>query len=81
MRVLNFRPNTDCITALMDALKRHPKPYMREKASALLQIARGKSATEVAEQGLLVKRDKQTVCIWVHMGSYLPIRRTKGLIG
>ena len=51
----------------MDALKRHPKPYMREKASALLQIARGKSATEVAEQGLLVKRDKQTVCIWVHI--------------
>ncbi len=75
MRVLYFRPNQDSIQELRETLNRHPKPYMREKASALLQIAAGKSATEVGKSGLLKKRNEQTVCQWVH------IYETAGLKG
>ena len=75
MRVLYFRPNEEWLKELTETLNRHPKPYMREKASALLQIARGKSATEVAHHGLLKKRDQQTVCTWVHL------YQTEGLKG
>lgn len=45
---------------------RHPLPYMRERASALLQIASGKSGRQVAFTGLLRKRRKDTVYDWVH---------------
>lgn len=75
MLVLYFRPNEDSLNELQETLNRHPKPYMREKASALLQIACGKSATEVGKSGLLKKRDQQTVCSWVH------IYQTEGLKG
>lgn len=44
---------------------RHVKPYMREKASALLQIAAGKSAHAVAVGGLLKPRDPDSVYSWL----------------
>jgi len=46
-------------------VKASPKPYVRERASAILQIADGKCASEVAEGGLLQKRRINTVCEWV----------------
>ena len=67
MRVLYFRPKPNWIEELQETLNRHPTPDIREKASALLQIAGGKSATEVAQSGLLKKRNAQTVCTWVHL--------------
>ncbi|MCL6476502.1 MAG: helix-turn-helix domain-containing protein [Firmicutes bacterium] len=43
----------------------HPQPYVRERAAAILKIADGQSARQVAKQGLLRARDKDTVCRWV----------------
>jgi len=43
----------------------HPKGYMRERAAALLKMADGQSATQVAYTGLLRKRYPHAVCEWV----------------
>jgi len=43
----------------------HPKPYLREKAGALLKIAAGKSVRWVAHQGLLKRRNYKTVMRWL----------------
>jgi len=45
---------------------RHPKPYLRERAAALLQISAGASARNVAATGLFKPRDHETVARWVH---------------
>ena len=66
MRVLYFHPDAASIEVLKTTLNRHPKAYMRERASALLQIASGKSGQEVAELGLLKHRRASTVYDWVH---------------
>ena len=50
---------------LTQMLKSHPKAHMRKRASALLQIAGGKSGRWVAAHGLLQKRRKHTVYDWV----------------
>jgi len=44
---------------------RHPKPYLRERAAALLKIADGHTAGQVARQGLLKERYKRTVKKWL----------------
>jgi len=41
------------------------KPYMREKAGALLKIARGMSPHAVAKEGLLKERDPDTLYHWL----------------
>jgi transposase len=51
--------------ALEGLLKRSPKPYLRERASAILQIASGSFGNEVASKGLLRRRRKNTVYDWV----------------
>jgi transposase len=43
----------------------HPKPYVRERASALLQVAAGRSARQVARHGLLRPRGPKTVHAWL----------------
>jgi hypothetical protein len=43
----------------------HPKPYMRERAAALLKIAEGQAPAAVAQTGLLKRRDPDTVYSWV----------------
>jgi hypothetical protein len=45
--------------------RRDPKAYVRERASAILQVAGGTPAAWVAERGLLVRRDPETVCGWL----------------
>jgi transposase len=45
---------------------RHAKPYIREKAAAILKVAHGQSGVAVAGSGLLRKRRKNTVYDWVH---------------
>lgn len=44
----------------------HPKPYMRERAAALLKISDGKSINWVAQEGLLKPRDWETVANWLN---------------
>jgi len=43
----------------------HPQPYMREKAAALLKIAAGANGLQVAQHGLLKRRDSDTIYRWV----------------
>ncbi len=58
------------------ALRDHaPRPYLRERAAALLKIADGLSAFAVARTGLLKPRKPDTVYRW--MGSY----ETGGIAG
>lgn len=42
------------------------KPYLRERAAALLKIASGKSASWVAENGLLRPFQTDTICEWLN---------------
>src|SRR5437762_3961876 len=51
---------------LRQARDTHPKPYVRERAAALLKVAAGSSAPQVARQGLLRPRDPYTVYAWLH---------------
>jgi transposase len=56
---------------LIDVRDHHEKPYMREKAAAVLKVAgllegEGQSARQVALHGLLRERRPNTVRDWVH---------------
>lgn len=51
--------------ALEQMRDHHPKGYARERAAALLKIADGSSATQVAYGGLLKRRYPHAVCEWV----------------
>jgi hypothetical protein len=44
----------------------HEKPYVRERAAALLKIADGMSGRQVALHGLLRERDPDSVYSWFH---------------
>lgn len=55
--------------------KSHPKPYMRERASALLKVAEGYSMNWVAEKGLLKRHEPETIKDWIKR--YLE----KGVVG
>lgn len=52
-------------------LVRHqdPKPFMRERASAVLKVAQGQLVSEVAKNGLLIPHEPETVHSWIK--SYL----------
>lgn len=52
-------------TTLEQAVKHHPKPYVRERASGLLKIAARASAAWVAEHGLLARHAPDTVYRWL----------------
>jgi len=56
---------------LIDVRDRHEKPYMRERAAAVLKVAgppgkEGQSARQVALNGLLRERRPNTVRSWIH---------------
>lgn len=63
MRRLALSP--DQHAALVHLRDRAPQPYLRERASALLQIAAGRSAHAVAGRGLLRRRQAPTVLAWL----------------
>jgi transposase len=61
-------------TVHLDAAERHqleqlvksaPKPYLRERAAAILKVADGLVASQVARTGLLGPRDPDTVYGWL----------------
>jgi transposase len=52
-------------TTLIEMRDHHAKPYLRERAAALLKIAAGYSASWVARHGLLKQRDVRTVIGWL----------------
>ena len=43
-----------------------PRPYVRERCSAILKIAEGRSAHWVSQNGLLKARDPDTVYEWLN---------------
>jgi len=56
---------------LLDVRDHHEKPYMRERAAAVLKVAgppgeEGQSARQVALHGLLRERRPNTVRGWIH---------------
>lgn len=51
---------------LESAVVRHPKSYMRERASAILKLHSGISGVDIASKGLLRKRRKNTVYDWIN---------------
>jgi transposase len=50
---------------LADARDHHTKPYVRERAAALLKVAAGQSVRMVARAGCLKPRDPEAVGGWV----------------
>jgi hypothetical protein len=50
---------------LIDLCDHADQPYLRERAAALLKIADGGSARQVAAQGLLRKRWHYTLGVWL----------------
>ncbi len=50
---------------LTDLRDHDPRPYVRERAAALLKIADGTSGLQVAQFGLLKPRDPDTIYAWV----------------
>ena len=51
--------------ALESAVRQHAKAYVRERAAAILKVADGGVASQVAASGLLVRRDPDTVYGWL----------------
>lgn len=58
--------STESRLELENLMKTGHKAYLRERAAAILKIADGMSANQVAQHGLLRKRQVDTVCDWVH---------------
>ena len=54
---------------LLDYRDHHPKPFVRERAAALLRIADGRSPHAVARSGVLRPRHPDTVYSW--LGTFL----------
>ena len=52
-------------TDLEWARDKHPYPYVRERAAALLKVADGQSGRQVAQHGLLKPRWPDTLYAWV----------------
>lgn len=40
-------------------------PYLRERAAAVLKVSQGQTVTEVAENGLLIRHEPETVHGWI----------------
>jgi hypothetical protein len=51
---------------LVSIRDRHPKPYVRERAAAILKIADGSSGLSVAAHGLLRSHKQETIYAWFH---------------
>lgn len=51
---------------LIEMRNTHEKPYLRERAAAILKIADGTSPHAVAKEGLLQERQPDTVYEWLN---------------
>ena len=63
--MLKIEITKDERAALEAIVNSHEKAYMRERASAILQISAGKSGLQVAKHGLLRRRRENTLYEWV----------------
>ena len=53
------------VQELEQARDHHDKAYVREAAAAILKVAEGQSARQVALNGLLKVRDPESVSAWI----------------
>ena len=51
--------------ALLEARDHHPKPYIRERAAAILRVADGWSVRKTASIGTLKPRHRDTLKLWI----------------
>lgn len=51
---------------LEDLRDNHERAYLRERAAAILKVADGQSGLQVAEHGLLKRRNVDALYDWVH---------------
>lgn len=58
--------SNDLFQQLNDVAKHSTKPHLRERASAILKLAQGQTASQIATDGLLQKRYRRTVCRWFY---------------
>jgi Helix-turn-helix domain len=52
---------------LIDEVRHHPRPYIRERCSAILKIAAGCSPHWVSRSGLLRRRKPDTLYRWLNI--------------
>lgn len=52
-------------TELERVCRSHAKPYLRERASAVLKVAKGQSMNWVAHNGLLKRHEPETIKLWI----------------
>jgi transposase len=71
---LHLHLSHDAVIQLVDYRDHHPTPYIRERAAAILKIYEGKSPHWVANNGLLKKRDPDTVYSWLYSYSRYGIK-------
>ena len=50
---------------LLKVREHHPRPYVRERAAAILKVASGQPVCQVAAHGLLRPRQPETVSTWI----------------
>lgn len=60
-----IHPTPEEYEQLYQMRDRDPKPYMRERAAAILKVAAHIPAAVVAREGLLRKRKADTVYRWI----------------
>ena len=51
--------------AVLEVVKHDPKPYLRERAAAVVKVADGAVAAQVAAHGLLTRHKPDTVYGWL----------------
>lgn len=57
---------TEAARLTLEAMRdRHPIPYLRERAAALLRLAAGEAPPTVGRQGIR-PRDPRTIRAWLH---------------
>ena len=64
-KLLDIKLSNEERTKLEEIRNGHSKPFMRERASAILKIAEGQTGRQVALNGLLKKRWPKAVYRWV----------------
>jgi hypothetical protein len=65
MPALHVSLNTEQQAELLKLREHHPKPYVRERAAAILKVASGQPVYHVALYALLRPRQPETVSRWI----------------
>lgn len=56
--------SSEQIAELSTVRSRHPKPYVRERAAAILKLHAGEHIEDIARHGLLKRHETETISGW-----------------